>query len=190
MRVPDGLTEAEIIAAIDRAVRLLAPSFAFGYYDIEDMMQEGYIHALQVLEKDVYDTSRPLDNFIYTHIRNRFINMHRDKLRRTDAPCATCHGGEPCTSGSYCQRYSAWLKRNRAKASLMKPGALVEDGKLSLHEIESDNADLFNLIDEKLDVSLRATYLQMRCGVSVTKAQREAVLNAIKEILNCGDEEG
>src|SRR5262245_57832295 len=122
MILPPGKTEAEVLAAIDKAVNTLAPTYVFGPYDIDDIKQEGRRHAIEVLAKGVYDPTRPLENFLYTHIKNRLINLKRDKLRRNDAPCRRCHDGDPCGGpGSYCATYREWLARNNAKANLMRP---------------------------------------------------------------------
>ena len=49
MQVPKGLTEEEVLEIISRAVAYLAPSFKFGYFDIEDMKQEGTIFSIEAL---------------------------------------------------------------------------------------------------------------------------------------------
>src|SRR5947208_703774 len=96
MHLPPNKTEAQVVEAIEKAVGMLAPSFAFGIYDVEDIRQEARIFAIEALPR--YDGVRPLENFLYSHVKNRLINLRRDKFRRADAPCKACHSSY--TSGS------------------------------------------------------------------------------------------
>src|SRR5690348_1481836 len=111
MTVPPGMTEAEVLEAIEKAVNALASSFTFGIYDIDDIKQQGRLYALQALATEKYDPSRPLPNFLYAHIRNRLINLKRDKLHRNDPPCKECASGEPCQPDGHCKKFLEWRKR-------------------------------------------------------------------------------
>lgn len=191
MKIPPGLTEAEVLSAIEKAVNILAPSFVFGYYDLEDIKQEGRLQAFKVLETEKYDPSRPLANFIYAHIRNRYINLLRDKLRRNDPPCQRCHEGCFCEPDGPCEQYAAWKERNCTKANLMRPLDLahVADENERHTRIEStvvndvEIDEIVQLIDTHLPIELRATYLQMREGVSVPKAKRQLVEDEVRNII-------
>lgn len=195
MKVPPGKTEAEVLRAIEKAVNILAPSFEFGPYDTDDIKQEGFVFALEVLEKEKYDPSRPLENFLYTHVRNRLINFRRNKFRRNDPPCKKCHDGEPCPSAGakdLCDKYRSWLKRNTNKANICNPitlDSVKDEGDQGVNESSSveqavETQELLELIDKNLPIELRAVYLQMRSGVSVPKTARLRVERAIIEI--CG----
>ncbi len=186
MKLPEGKTEAEVLEAIERAVNMLAPSFVFGYYDVDDVKQQARMFALEAMPR--YDPERPLFNFLCRHIRNRLINLRRDKQRRNDPPCQACHAGAPCEGGrSYCKKYSAWLTRNNAKANLCRPLGMEcsgeEKGRESTVVQDAELSETLRLIDVELPLGLRADYLRMREGVSVPKARREAVTEAVKEIL-------
>lgn len=192
MKIPPGKTEAEVLAAIDKVVNILAPTFVFGYFDVEDLKQEGRFFALEVLEKERYDPSRPLENFLYTHIRNQFINLQRKLQRRNDPPCAACHRGDICgPDGRRCDKYESWYRRNQSKANLLKPLDItnISDANERRSRCESSSesdvevAEMLALVDEKLPVELRATYNQMRDGVKVPKGRRVQVENAVREIL-------
>ena len=76
---PHDLKESEVILALTKAINLLAPSFTFGYYDIEDIKQEAYIFGLESLAR--YDRSRPIENFLYSHIKNRLINLMERSIK-------------------------------------------------------------------------------------------------------------
>lgn len=192
MKVPKGYTEATVLECIEKAVALLATSFTFGIYGVEDVAQEGRLMALEVLERERFNTSLPLAPFLFAHIRNRLINLKRNKFRRTDSPCLLCHRGNACgPDGQICDRYRDWKQRNQSKASLMCPGDL--DNIPDEHEkrthtdstviSESAKNELVEMIDRKLPVELRASFLQMRAGVIIPKARRLQVEAAVKEII-------
>src|SRR5437763_58309 len=102
MNFPHGLTEDVVLAAIDNAVNVLARSFRFGIYDVEDIKQEARIMGLEAVPR--WDRKRPLENFLYSHIRNRLINFKRNKFRRNDPPCPKCHQGVPHEHGPLCEK--------------------------------------------------------------------------------------
>lgn len=192
MKIPDGMTEAEVVEAIQKAIKLLGKRYAFGIYTPEDIEQEACVKALEVLETEKYDASRPLPNFLYIHIRNRLSNLKRDKLMRNDAPCKACHSGNPCVEGQ-CQKYREWYSRNRTKANIHQPLGIhnITDEKERNTRIEStaekdvETDELMQLIDEHLSVELRPYYLQLKAGVSIPKSKRDQVLRAIREIVEC-----
>ena len=188
MYLPPGKTEAEVLAAIKKTVDILAPSFAVGYYDIDDMKQEATWEAIRVLNKGKYDPDRPLENFLYVAIRRRLLNFQRDHVRRNDPPCKSCHEGKRCTEGSFCKKYAKWLKTNNAKASAISPLGLnhisdERDRNPSGGEQEVELNELLDKIDRELPVELRGYYLQMRDGLKIPKVKRLEVEKAVKLIL-------
>lgn len=194
MKIPPGHTEESVLEAIEKVVNVLAPSFVFGYFQLEDIQQQSRLFALKVLEKGKYDPSRPLENFLYTGVYRLLLNLQRDKLKRNEPPCKKCHKGESCEDaydGQRCERYNAWVTRNQAKANLLRPLDLnhISDEKerrtrlaSSVHE-EVEIDEILKRIDVELPVELRSAYLQMRAGVSVPRAKRQQVEAAVKLIL-------
>lgn len=188
MKLPPNHTEAQVLAIIDKVVNQLARSFVFGHYDIDDIKQFGRLKAVELLTTGSYDPSRPLEAWIYTHVRNRYINLRRDKLTRYDPPCLKCAAGTFCGDGP-CKKFRDWKGRNSAKASLQRPMDLNhvadEAGMHSESDVDTDATihESLRLIDEHLPIGLRQTYLQMRDGVSVPKCRRLQVEAAVTEIL-------
>ena len=188
MLYPHGLTEKEVIEAMNKAIALLAQTFTFGYFDSDDIRQEAYIFGLEALVR--YDPSRPLENFLYSHIKNRLINFKRDKYHRTDPPCKICaeYGKHP--DGSTCTKYLTWKKRNSSKQNLMRPldiQNLSDENEKSVrhsHNIidEATLAEVRAVIDSNLSVELRSIYLRIKAGESVPKAKRVKLENALKEL--------
>lgn len=185
---PPNVDPEAAMETIERSACVLAPSFVFGYFDLDDIKQTARMFGLEALKR--WDGKRPLANFLYVHIRNRLINMKRDLLRRTDAPCRGCHEGRPCKDavGTACPAYAAWAARNNAKASLMRPFAMPEQesgagvsgsGLLDTLCIE----EMRERIDRELPVELRSTYLKMLDGVPVSRVERAAVAEAVRAIL-------
>ncbi len=200
MKYPEGKTEEQVLAAIERVVNMLAPSFAFGYYDVDDIKQYARLDALLSLKKykpfNKNGKEQPLENFLYIRIKRRLLNLHRDKLRRPDPPCKKCHAGNFCNDGQACKKYCAWVVRNNSKANIMRPLDIenVNDENGVTHSVsdvvgEVEMTEVLRLIDERLPLELRPAYLQMREGVVIPKAKRlqveEAVREIVKDVLPC-----
>jgi DNA-directed RNA polymerase specialized sigma24 family protein len=182
-----GKTEQEILDEIDRICLLVANQIHFAYYDIEDIRQEGLILGLEVLSQ--YDFKRPLPNLLYTHIRNRILNIKRRVVTRTDPPCTSCHqsvdGHSEHDDGRYCTKYKNWYNINFGKRSIAQPMEL-EEKPLAGDDIVGDSVevkDLLEQIDKTLPVEMRETYLRMRAGEEVEQSLQDQVENFIKELL-------
>lgn len=197
--LPYDLTIEEVTEAIEKVVRVLAPSFVFGFYDLEDIQQEARLEGWRVLSK--YDPlineegkqTRPLANFLYRCIKNRLILLKRDKYRRTEPVCKDCHGAEPGrtghANGEYCKKYLAWKKRNDSKANLARPLGMAhledcerEDGGKGVENV-IEGKEIFSLIDRYLPIEHRAVYLMIKSGQRVSKAKKELVMDLIQEII-------
>lgn len=193
MNVPPGHTEEQVLEAIEKVVAVLAPKMAFGPFDTEDIAQQGRLEAIKVLQKKGYDPSRPLANFLYTHVKRRLHNFYRDNCRRNDPPCLICHSCQKLPTehpdGAYCKRYREWRERNDRKMTLL--GVPDPEKYTEAVNHRGDGAEdvelkeVLRLIDEKLPVELRADYLRMRSGASVPQAVREEVETAVREIVGC-----
>ena len=88
MTIPSNMTEEQVIQTIDNIANRLASKFKFGYHEIEDMKQQARLFAWEGLKN--YDGIRPLENFLWTHVRNRLYNFKRNNFGRPDKPCDTC----------------------------------------------------------------------------------------------------
>jgi DNA-directed RNA polymerase specialized sigma24 family protein len=198
MKMPSNMTEKEVVDVIAKVSSSLAKKFKFGYFGIDDMRQQATLFALQGMEK--YDENRPLENFLYRHVKNRLINFKRDKLRRSDAPCLDCHnaidGHTKHPDGAYCDKYISWQRRNTSKQNIMNAVDItnINDENESRTRIESSvvedvaNAELLKLIGQKLPLELRATYLQMQADATkVPINKRREVQRVILQILEEAD---
>jgi hypothetical protein len=188
MKIPPGKTEKEVLEAIERTVSSLAPQFVFGFYDVDDIKQQGRIYCLELLDKGKYDPARDLAAYLYRHCQRRLLNYKRDRFHRTDPPCRRCAGGDHCSPSGKCDKQVEWEKRNGAKANLMRPLDLTNAGEKSDHrssdaETEVEIGELLERIDAELPVELRQVYLQMRAGLTVPPARRREVEDAVKAIL-------
>ena len=209
MNLPEGYTEEQLVETLYRIANSLASTYTFGYFDREDIVQEGVISALEALKDGKYDQSRPLENFAYTHMRNRLYNNKRNKYFRRESPCQSCPHFDPdnkispnqnqCaafTDKNDCDKWDGWLQRNTTKQNLMNPLNIVEiDDEKEKRMRISDNIindiymeDLRRIIDAKLPVEIRSDYLKMLTEkVSISKIRRARVQQVIIEIL---EEEG
>jgi DNA-directed RNA polymerase specialized sigma24 family protein len=201
MKVPRGYTEGQVLEIINRVVSKMAAAFTFGHYDIEDIKQEGTIFALQALEGEKYDGERPLENFLYCHVRNRYINLKRKKYSRHEPPCCVCPFYDEMRKKSQnqcaafeekmdCSKWALFIKLNTAKRNISEPIDLDEvDDEHEDNMREADFAgslegkELMERIDRNLDIGLRSDYLKLLAGVKLPKRKREELRAAISEIL-------
>ena len=192
--------ENEFLRVIDIIAKKLAYKFKFGYHDFDDMKQQISIFALEGLKN--YDHKRPLENFLWTHVRNRLFNYKRDNYQRPDKPCLTCPLYDPhCKkSTSECEQYSNkedcslyenWLNRNNTKKNLMHLTTIDEIKDYTNTFCSDDNYltniitnnEIFNLIEQHLNGEYRTIYLKVRSGAKVIKADMDKLIVKLKEIL-------
>ena len=168
------MTEEEVVRVMMTVVDRIAHKYRFGFYDVEDIKQEAYIIAMEAMER--YDESRPLENFLAVHISNRLKNFKRDNFCRPD----------------YIPPSGKVVNDNDTKRFLMEP--LDIDNIRDEHERnmrDDDNMhnsvikkEIMEIVDVRLDMSLRSDYLRILHDVYVPKPRREQIYAAILDILN------
>lgn len=203
MKVPEGMTEQEVLDIIDRVANGLAYKFKFGYYEADDIKQHARMEAILGLEG--YDAEKgKLETFLWTHVRNRLSNLKRNKFERYDKPCLNCplNAYDPkckkskneCTEyedKDDCKLYYNWLRRNSAKRNIVSPIGIhnVRDENESNMRKDCDIVEQINystmvdLIDSKIPVNLRSLWIRMKNDIKLNKAEREKLLAAIRTIL-------
>lgn len=201
--MPVGKTEKEVLDTIEKVVRRLSTKFVFGFYTVQDVRQEARLMALRGL-KD-YDGVRPLENFLFTHVKNRLINFKRDNYRRSQCPCHIC--GEAYKEGkggphknesgeaTYCDVFHRWNKRNISKQHIVEPLDIdyINDERESHMRVSSQVvedcivAEALEKIDKELPTEYRAAYLQLREGLIIPKLRRTEVQREIRRILHLDD---
>lgn len=198
MIVPDGMTEEEVVKIIDNVANRLAYTYKFGYHDIDDMKQEARLLALEGMEK--YDNVRPLENFLWTHVRNRLYNFKRNKFARPGYPCEKCPfdawkpANDECTKygdKDECKLYKVWFTRNNAKRNIMSPiglGTVQDEHECNMKQefdvmAHIDGKNLNKLIEKKLSLDLRTDYIRFKNGLTVSKARHTVLMEAIMDIV-------
>lgn len=192
--------ENEFLRVIDIISKKLAYKFKFGYHDIEDMKQQITVFALEGIKN--YDHKRPLENFLWTHVRNRLFNYKRDNYQRPDKPCYACPLYDPhrlkshsqCSEHSdknSCELYSQWTKRNDVKKNLMHLTTIDEIKSYSSAFISDDdqlvlditNQEIISILEQNLIDEYRTIYLKLKSGSKVSKSDTEKLTEKIKQIL-------
>ena len=189
----------EFLQAIDNISKKLAYKFKFGYHNYDDMKQQISIFALEGLKN--YDYKRPLENFLWTHIRNRLFNYKRDNYQRPDKPCYACplydarltKSSSGCTkyaNKNECELYSEWSRRNSSKKNLMHLTTLEEIKNYSLAFLDTkdtyqlnSNKELLDILDAKLYGEHRIIYLRWLGGSKINKTDYIKLIDKIKFIL-------
>lgn len=198
MIVPNGFSEAEVLQTIEDVVAKLAGPFKFGFHDTDDMKQEGRIMALEALPR--FDASLgTLRTFLTNHVRNRFINMQRDKLERRQPPCSSCpfyiKKFDKCgafATKDECEKWTAWKTRNLHKRNLMEgynPNSVSENSgdtaPPAINFIDDiSNKEIVEYIDKEMPIAMRADYLRLINGVKLPKNRRDKILEVVKEIFD------
>ena len=198
----NGVSEEEFLSVLENISKRLGHKFKFGYHSYEDMKQQAAIFALEGLEK--YDNKRPLENFLWTHVRNRLFNYKRDNYQRPDKPCLSCvfYDAHCATSTNQCneyddktncEEYHTWNNRNTNKKNIMKPVGIEDLKEQNVHiarlssqqsilELVSDQ-QILKLLDKAIPAQNRSTYLKLKYGDKVYKNDLTKLINCIKEIL-------
>lgn len=196
--LPNNVSEDEFLKALDNVTKRLSIKFKFGYHSVEDIKQQAAIFALEGLEK--YDRTRPLENFLWTHIRNRLFNFKRDNYNRPGIPCSTCPLYDPSNkqSSSGCLKYSNkndcslfynWFTRNSMKKNIMMPAAIDDNDNVfpDTDTTNHANKQLLEIIDQKMPAQYRELYLKYRYGEKLSKIDKDKIINIIKDILNINE---
>lgn len=185
--VPVTPAEAEeaILEVVCRVAKNMSRSSKFGYYTDQDMEQEGVVEALQVLNKDVYDAGRPLENFLHVHLHHRLKNLKRRLFFRSEPPCSCCDAfGSPSDP---CPKWLSWRRRNAVKQNLMwflDVSAVSDEGEPNMSRPPAGDADeVLAMLDRELPGAVRPDYLRLRAGLSIPQARREKVQDAVLELI-------
>lgn len=188
------VSESEFLTVLDNISKRLVHKFKFGYHDVDDMKQQAAIFALEGLEK--YDHSRPLENFLWTHVRNRLFNYKRNNYQRPDKPCFTCPLYDPdykksnnqCVKFSNkqnCEPYAAWSNRNESKKNIMQPNYIdydIEQGN-NLDQLIQNN-EIISFLDQHIHADHRECYLRLKHGERVTKNKISKLQKHIQDLMS------
>lgn len=163
-----GVTEEDVVNLIISIAESIGPKYPFGFYDIEDIIQECILIGYEGLEK--YDAQKgDLENFLRCHMSNRIKNFKRQKYFKPGA------------------------KNAESKKNLMNPIDIskVDDEEESSMQMHSNFTkgmiynEIIDIIDRELPVEYRQDYLKIKSGVekSVPIKRRKEIINKIKEIV-------
>lgn len=196
MKIPSGMSETEVMDTIDKILKGLSVKFKFGYFDADDLYQEGWLFAMKAME--TYDDKLPLENFLRVALRTRFINFKRDNYSRYEPPCISCpfydkeglKAENKCLeflNKDDCDKWAAWKKRNKTKAGLMRPIDIdtVSEDKDPFELSDHNLADIRSKIDRALPAELRGDFLKMLDGVVIPKIRRDSVREFIAKMGVC-----
>jgi hypothetical protein len=193
--LPNGVSQEEFLIVLDNISKRLGHKFRFGYHDFDDMKQQAAIFAMEGLEK--YDNSRPLENFLWTHVRNRLFNFKRNNYQRPDKPCFTCplfdkaykcsiNQCSKYTDKSECELYSSWASRNDAKKNIMQPSHIEHD----IHHCKNQNfttliqnQEIIKFLDQNIQSEHRECYLKLKHGHKIPKQQLNKLQKHISELM-------
>ena len=172
--------EKSIVAILTEIAQTLSYRHTFAYWNQDDIRQEVYCLGIGILEKDggTFDLSRPLPQYLSHSIRNRLLNLKRDRFLRIEPPCACCDIHDHPKHG--CVHFEKWRKRNFAKMALAAPGA---DSLVESFQSEGEALALVREIEEfvasTFPPKLRSDFHRLKAGVGLPPARRNSVRRAI-----------
>ena len=172
--IPQGMTEAQVIQIINNIANRLAGKFKFGYHDLEDMKQQARLFAWEGMEN--YDGIRPLENFLWTHVRNRLYNFKRNNFGRPDKPCDSCPFFDISFSND--KGYGCKAYNNHEECDLYLDVRSAEAIEETL-----DKKNIFNLVDKSIPVQYREDWVRFVNNLKLPKIRREAVVTIVMNIL-------
>ena len=195
-QLPKGVDEKDFLRVLDNISKRLAYKFRFAYHNFDDMKQQAAIFAIEGLEK--YDNSRPLENFLWTHVRNRLFNYKRNNFQRPDKPCLTCplfdkaykNSSNQCSkflNKDDCQPYASWSKRNDAKKNIIQPSNIIDDGfhadKTKDTVKTTENKEIIDFLDQYIQQEYRESYLKLKHGTKIQKQELSRLQAHISKIM-------
>lgn len=85
---PNNLYSNSMLDLIDNIVEVVVNSYFYWVEDYqfrEDLMQEGYLKAYELLKTGNYDPNQSLRNYLYTGVRNAMTNLnyHNNKEKHS-----------------------------------------------------------------------------------------------------------
>lgn len=160
----------EQLSVVQTIAKKLSYKYTFGHYDACDIEQEAILIGLKALES--YDESQPLENYVYTCIKNRLVNFKRDNYHRRACDCGKC---KPC------------LKRE-TKRNILEPVSInsindIDERRTYVESETYDIEDIQNLVDENLPAEYREDYLKIQAGVKVPYATKKKIVSLVEEII-------
>ena len=191
MKLPNNYTEEEVLAIIADISKKLSFKFKFGYHAREDMEQQASLFAWEGLEK--YDGRKPLENFLWVHVRNRLFNFKRNNFGRPNKPCDNCplnaYVNNRCTAFTNlrnCEHYEKWYLRNSAKQNLLSSKEYIDNKEPSENDPGEliSNRELINLIEQRIPHDIRKDWVKLKNNIKITKRRRLQILEIIEEIMN------
>ena len=198
MKLPKEVSESQFLEIVDNIASKLCDRFKFGYYDRDDIKQECYILAMDAIQR--YDTSRPLPNFLWSHIYKRLCTLKRDKYFRLEKPCDKCpldayvKNTDMCTAFEHktdCKPYARWYDNNSNKQNIMNPIGISyvndeqEQNMRDNHQVVSNvsNNEIFEIIERAISLSMRKYWLQQKAGIKISKKNYDLLMDEINVIL-------
>jgi DNA-directed RNA polymerase specialized sigma24 family protein len=155
----------EILQKITKIAKTLAPKYTFDCHDKEDIEQEAILMGIEALPR--YDSSRPLENFLYTHISNRLKNFKRDNYFRPNP------NGDP-------------ERVQQNKKNILDAGSLTDGIVYFENNLDDilDTKEAIEKVGRELPVAYRKDYLKLCAGTRIQAGRKEEIFSLIKEILD------
>tara|TARA_R100000988_G_scaffold66468_1_gene33863 strand:+ start:1458 stop:1946 length:489 start_codon:yes stop_codon:yes gene_type:complete len=152
------------------------------------MKQQAALFAWEGIEES-WDDNRPLENFLWIHVRNRLYNFKRNNYGRPEKPCDSCplYVNHECTKFDNmmdCHLYKGWTDRNTAKRNLMSSYSTVYEKEQNTNALDDlFTREVIGIIDQELHVQFREDWIRFINNLRLPKARRDRMLEEVVIIL-------
>jgi len=161
MKIPEGITEQEVLRVIKKVIDKTAHSYTFYGYSVNDIRQESFIICMDALDR--YNNEHRLENFLSSNLSNRLKNFIRD---------------------------NHFTPVQIEKGKIVQPAQLDNEHSIVDYFSLSNNVDnamdyreMAQVISQKLPASMRMDYLKIVNDIYLSNKRREEILAEVKEIL-------
>lgn len=163
MELPENVTEQQFVDIVFRIARKISHRYVFTSYETADIEQEAFLIAVEGMNR--YDSSKPLENFLYVHINNRLKNLKRKVYYRVET-------GEA-------------QKIQDVKKHILDAVDIGSTQSASTECVFSNVnlKEILRIIDEQLPASMRGDYLRLRNKGKITKARKQKIIKTIDNII-------
>jgi hypothetical protein len=159
-KVPEGMTEDEVLVVMKKVIDKVAPKWVFFGYELDDIKQESYFICADGINR--YNGDFPLENFLSVHLHNRLFNFVRRE-----------HGMKDLDD---------------EKKKVLRPAQLeyslnIPNDNDGCDYSTIDYSEMVRIINHELPSSMRQDWLKLANDVPISKPRRDDVLNTAESIL-------
>lgn len=175
----------EVVAVVDTFLPYLISTFKIRNYDKDDLKQEAYKKAFEVMQKGWYNENHTLNNYLFMAVRNHLKNMvRRERVSHSDGVCPDCEGGE-CRACYLAGQTRSYKESAKNPSCLHEVDLDYEGGSTDECDVldQLGTNELINILHSSLNGEVRTNFIKMVNGIPVKPEAKRSVQVAVATIL-------